>query len=168
MKDYIFGYGSLVGSCGVNGRGMMKRYEPYDLVETYLRDYTRHLNSGPANSGLNFYGIDPCSGGKINGVLFEIATEDISFFLRSEGFNAPPSMRPYRMVDVTSKITAKVKGKVWTCESTRNNKGTVRKNYYWRVAQALKERSEKFNKEFTPFDKNWVSMPDYFDYDMWD
>lgn len=165
-KNYIFGYGSLVGACGVNGRRMRKQYRPKDLTETYLRDYTRHLEAGPAGSGVNYYGVDKDPDGLVNGVLFEINTEDRDPFLISEGFGLPERIRPYKMVDVTNKITTKVNGRVWVCECTRRNDGEVQRGYFWRVAEALKERSKKFNKEFAPFDLNWQKRVDFFE--MWD
>ncbi len=155
MSMYVFGYGSLVGACGINGRGMRKHYTPKDLTEAYLRDYIRHLQAGPLGGSVNYYGVSPDKGSKVNGVVFKIKDKDISDFLRSEGFGFPEHIRPYKMVDVTNKVSAKVNGRIWTCVSNHRFNAVVAPGYFRRVAEALKERSPQFVKEFAPFDHNW-------------
>ena len=154
MSIYILGYGSLVGAVGVNGRGMSKIYKPKDLTETYLHDYTRHLESGPYG-GVNYYGVSPDKGGRVNGVVFKIKEKDKESFLRSEGFGLPKGIRPYIMVDVTNKVDLKVDGRIWTCVAAHRFNTRVAPGYFRRVAEALEERSEKFRAEFAPFDKKW-------------
>ena len=154
MSIYVFGYGSLVGSVGVNGRGMTKHYRPKDLTETYLNDYERHLEAGPYGS-INYYGVSPRKGGRVNGVVFKIKTKNIEAFQRSEGFGMPDGIRPYKMVDVTNKVDLKVDGRIWTCVSNHRFVTKVAPGYFRRVAYALEERTPKFRAEFGPFDKDW-------------
>ncbi len=154
MSFYVLGYGSLVGAVGVNGRGMTKQYKPKDLTETYLNDYERHLEAG-MRGGVNYYGISPKKGSRVNGVVFKIKRKDVRPFLGSEGFGFPEGVRPYKMVDVTDKVDLKVDGRIWACVSNHRFVTEVAPGYFHRVAEALKERSPKFCAEFAPFDKDW-------------
>jgi len=151
MRNYVFGYGSLVGPSGINGRGMRKFYRNKDLTETYLHGYERHLLAGNPMSEINYYGVNESKGSKINGVVFEINDQDIPAFKISEGFGFSPECQPYKMVDVTSKIDLKLAGRVWTCVSLHRFDGKVTNYYKIKVDEALSSRSKQFKKEFTPY-----------------
>ena len=153
MSNYIFGYGSLVGASGVNGRRMKHFYTKKDFQECYLLNYERHTLSGVTNDfgKINFYGISFKLGAKTNGVIFKVKEKDFAPFLSSEGWGM--YNRPYNLIDVTDLIKGvKIKGRVFTCVSRKEamSEGVILPYYKNKVRNAILERSKKFIQEFEP------------------
>lgn len=153
-RTFIFGYGSLVGASGINGRGMRRFYQDKDLTETYLNNYKREVNARAGERSCSYYGISYALGHKTNGVIFEINEEDIFNFKISEGFGLG-KFRPYNLVDVTDLVDYNVwKGnRVLTCVT--NNKAIgkdiwIADHYRVKVYEALICRSPEFKKNFSP------------------
>lgn len=158
-KIYIFGYGSLVGTSGINGRNMRRNYKERDLTECHLVDYERSFNasvpglfSESMQSWLlkpaRFFGITRSLGKITNGVVFEINTRDIPAFIASEGGGDL-----YNFVTVTDNIVGFKKLKpddvVVTCVTRFPSKqGFVTERYIDKCKNALQHRSEAFKKEF--------------------
>lgn len=154
-KTFIFGYGSLVGESGINGRGMGRIYTEGDLKEVVLRDYKREINAcSKHRMSPCYYGISYKPGETTNGVIFELDIEDSFMFRLSEGFGFLED-RPYNMVDVTHLINYDVGrgNRILTCvtRNKRDNAEIYVMDYYrLKIKCALKDRSAEFKRNFWP------------------
>lgn len=159
---WVFGYASLCGRSGVNGRGMRHHYRDKDFTEAVLTGYRRELNAtfrwwdeeGQIGEGLRYFGITKQDGHVTNGVVFPIAARDIAAFIRSEGGD-----RLYTFVDITSDLVfagpspLKPGDRVYTCVVRNPDKtGFVSNLYRLKVEKALSARSAAFRAQFGAFD----------------
>lgn len=148
-KTYIFGYGSLIASCGVNHRGLKRIYTEADIIETHIRDHKREMNAVAYENDFlaaRFFGLSPHADTRTNGVLFEISDEDWIPFVRSEGGG-----RIYSFELVTQFIEYPLQPDdiVVTCIVMNPSRGGwVRREYIKRCRNALRFRSPDFQKEF--------------------
>ncbi len=158
-QTFIFGYASLCGRSGVNGRGMQHFFRNRDFTECVLNGYRRELNA--TISGFDpeyridwssrYFGITRQDGHQTNGVVFPIAPRDISAFIRSEGGD-----RLYYFLPVTESIVfpegrspLKPGDKVYTCVVKRPDKtGRVSQLYVTKCNKALSARTPAFRAAF--------------------
>lgn len=154
---YIFGFGSLVSSKGINGRRMQHIYTDNDLTECYLNNYERNLNAICTN-GFRYFGITYTGTGKINGVIFKITKHDLQPFSESEqiGF-------AYTLKDVTSLIEGvnlNPNDIIYTCETINHDYKhlPIAPTYLDRCFNFLLDRSHSFQLEFSQL-TNWSSLP---------
>lgn len=156
-RTFVFGYGSLVGVSGINGRFMRKFYTEKDLREVVLHNYKRETNARPKlSNGQSYCGISYCLGHNTNGVLFEVDNDDMFPFKLSEGFGYD-ELRPYDLCDVTEHINITKElpagSRVLTCvtrNKTPNNQIFISQEYRMKVHSALRDRSVEFKRNFWP------------------
>jgi len=154
---YVFGYGSLLYAEGWRGRNMPHPPQKKDLIEGTLNNFER----GPWGlySTINFYGVIPTKGKKVNGVITKIGTlKNWANLMNTEVVAGLHRYANYRVVDVTNNITGwkkKPKGIKIHCVVNRPINRTLLHNskpyhkYYNHVWEGIqKERTSKFNKEF--------------------
>lgn len=130
---YIFGYGSLMYPSGINGRGMDYNYKWKDLCEAVLSDYKRGMFAHYVN---NYYGIMKSKGDLVNGVVFEVHTDDdFGRLLINEGaseiYRNTKTGLMYEVVDVSDKMTPSFYKKVFAFVNTKDKSGCgkVTKSY---------------------------------------
>lgn len=143
---YVFGYGSLIYADGINHRGLKKKYKESDLQTATLQGYRREWNAVDKD-GYTYLGLVKDKGSKVNGVLFQLDTDDhdIKSFERSEADGVL-----YDLVNVTEDVTPKEKGyKIYT-DVTRSPKyeGDIDPKYLEMVNKGLAKRGSDFMKEF--------------------
>ena len=78
----MFGYGSLMCPRGFDGRGLSRVYTEKDFMPFKLEGYKRDLSV--TYNGVYYYGIVPCDGYSVHGVLFEISYTDFKLLLANE------------------------------------------------------------------------------------
>lgn len=151
--NYIFGYGSLIYPPGINGRGMNKNYTEADLHTAKLYGYSRKWNAEWNN--ILFLGCIQAVGGFMNGVVFEIADEDLPAFLHSEGVGMEDGNDLYKIVDVTDAVVMDRGFKldrgdrVLTCVTANpTTNGELHQYYIDIIKNGLRTRGEKFAKLF--------------------
>ena len=103
-RTFFFGYGSLMYPMGINGRGMIHRYEWKDLNTARLKGFERSL-CARADRRL-YYGLREEKDVLINGTVFEVFDDyDYTHLMISEGAHpAFGASMVYKSVDVTKKI----------------------------------------------------------------
>ncbi len=159
---YVFGYASLVGRSGVNGRGMRHFYRNRDFQEVILNGYRRELNATIRGYDAEmdwawssrYFGITKQPGHQTNGVIFPIAPRDIAPFVMSEGGD-----RLYHFINVTPDMLfpkgspLKDGDRVYTCVVRRPDKtGLVTERYLEKCRRALSSRSPAFVAAFGALD----------------
>jgi|GEM_PF-1460004 len=150
---FIFGYGSLIFSPGINGRGMRKTYKEEDLHTAKLYGYSRKWNAVWNN--VLFLGCSQAVGGLMNGVVFEIDESDLPIFLHSEGIGRQDCDDVYKLVDVTDAVVCdrgfKIPrgDRVLVCMTANpSTDGDIHSYYIDYVKTGLAARGEKFAKLF--------------------
>lgn len=146
-KTYIFGYGSLVIPHGINHRGMKYNYSGKDLHEAKLVGFKREWNA-ISKVGVRYLGVvNNDNSNCVNGVIFEVhSLNDLEAFKKSEEIPVT-----YTLDDVTEKVetTFKIEGKVFTCVTCKpSGLGEVSRYYYNFICSAIRDRGEKFEREF--------------------
>lgn len=155
MKTFIFGYGSLLDPQGLNGRGMKRKYVTADLIPASLRRYQRDWNADAPTWGYRYLGVVPKVGASTNGVLFELADEDMKAFKYSEG-----GSECYSYDDVTYNIECSGLTldpgvvRVLTCVTKKPSFDLPVPKYYLKIVdRCLEHRGEEFKRIF------WASTP---------
>ena len=160
---YIFGYGSLILTAGINGRGMNRVYQERDLHIAKLYGYRREWNACWDND--LFLGLTKSNDHFVNGIIFPIDDKDIQPFLESEGFRDTLSI--YSFEDVTQSIVnhqLDSEDRVFTCVTVNPTANGKIPLYYIQLIKAgLKRRGEAFKLEFIK--TTFPNMPEgYYDF----
>jgi len=163
MKDFIFGYGSLVSPRNLERFLAKRSLKPREVQQGRISGFRRVWNVAMDNTkdlpGYKFYrdaatgerpacfvtflNIEPCApGDSVNGVAFEIPHEVLPHFDRRE--------RNYERIDVTQAFVPAVDGRVWAyiarddgLERYRTGvaagRAVVDTQYYKEVEQAFRD-----------------------------
>jgi len=164
---FIFGYGSLVSVIGINGRNLSKKYVESDLQEVRLNEYKRSWNAvGNFGEGsMRFLGLTEDSRSYVNGVIFELNYKDVETFLTSEGSHPSEQFPVYRFVDVTDKVYPKQIHQVFTCVTSRPQKGIEIPTYYLQIiSKCLTIRGKEFESDFWKTTEDEESLIDFKNY----
>lgn len=141
----IFGYGSLIGPDGINGRGMLRKYTNQDLTECVLRGYKREFNA--EGYGYRWLGIISSPDYTTNGVVFDLDEQDLSAFKETEGFDL--DIPTYELIDVSESLDVQFDEPVFACVTMFPAYNQAISRFYLPgIMKSLKLRSEKFQQEF--------------------
>jgi len=165
MTMYMFGYGSLIFSPGINGRGMDHTYTENDLTVTSLKGYQRCWNT--EWDDILYLGLIKSDCHFVNGVIFPVDPEDAQPLLDSEGIYDSPPM--YTLEDVTELIDKpsiiKSEDRIFTCVTENPTaKGKIKPYYINIIRSGLITRGKKFKHEF--IETTFPNMPEgYYNHD---
>lgn len=153
---FIFGYGSLMYPCGINGRGMYSTYDWPDLKTAVLSGFKRGMFASFQEVG--FYGILPSKNHYMNGVVFKINTgHDLRSFLISEGAASGQEKwigkLTYLLTNVTehiSDVNLPDKARVYTlvCDADNGTMFPPRYGYQRAVYNGIEKWGENFKRVF--------------------
>jgi len=156
---YIFGYGSLLFTPGINGR-TRKSYDDCDLTEAWLFGYRRDWNA--VWHGSRYLGLSPDKSSTVNGVIFHLPDDCFNDFAITEGSEKTNPNPIYKFVDVRKQIgifpdadlILTPKDRILTCVTINPSYEYDVPSYYKTlIDRALEVRGTGFKTEF------WSSTP---------
>jgi hypothetical protein len=149
----FFGYGSLLRSEGINGKGMRHRYIDDEIKTARLYGFERSMCG--YFGGRNFYGLLPKTDAWCNGVLFEIYTwDDYRTLLLKEGATSSyRRARTYWPIDVSANIKTRRNTEGYrtialVCRNDKSELGHIPISYVRLCWMLASKWGKRFSEEF--------------------